>query len=973
MAEITKTPIISISTGEAVKNVKELKDNIKALKEQLDSTETSTADYADIVKQLSQNQAALRNVMNGVNSSFVDSITAAQGLGTSYNSLVQQLKQATQEWRAIPKYLSDADQAAGKVNQAWTDAAKKVYDLRTELKNMDADTNSFVRNVGNYKSALDGFSGSMNTVKQVGGDMVNGLQSAASTFALLGINTDGLNDSMKNLRIILAAVQGAKGFAGLLSQFKNYFKSGKQVVQVTQQQTAALQGEAAAQTAANVATNAGTVAMNGFQKALIATGIGALIVALGMLVAHFEDIVKWIGKAGERLGLWKIETDKAKEANEKLKNSLETQNRAFENQAKIMRAQGATNKSILLQKKELIKSQINETKAAIAAAEARIKQLEADHKWWKFWQGTKGKVEKELENIKEWNESLKNLTNSLEDIDVDIKVEDITAGRNAAEKAAAKAKKDAEDALNTAKKLLGDAGKVVDDALKAEESELDKIIRVHKERVDLINSALTATKDMKELEADRAKLEQNKDAEDRRYRAELEAYYRKDFEGKAAEKEKEHLETYERIWDGTEKYHKVLEEIFKQTPEWGRGTYAQENAIMALDDTIKWLREELKKNGVSALDLIDAKSMNRSEISKKWAEPIATQIKLYLDKSKEFEDLSGEILKKIFSDFEENINVLVGEGRFEAARQLADAFKEHFGKEFSDELTGKKEFETLFKQIILDPISEAAQESPRVGILESVINDNDINNLKKDVEIAKVIVDEWAEEVKGLKETGYFDEFLGWKKDATNEQLESIKNYEDALVNLNVLEERLFKLRIKRFEENAGEVAKYFNSYGKSTSNLLDNVADAWEASLQAQVKAGKRSEESAKDSFETMKTLQYASAVINTAAAVVQALADPSVPSYYVKAANAVAALAAGTAQVIKIANTDFSGSAGSAGGETPRLVQSAPQVSYTVGVNEADYAAAQAQNPIRAYVVDKDLAEGLDEYNARENETTF
>lgn len=966
MAEITKTPIISISTGEAVKNVKELKDNIKALKEQLDNAETSTADYSDIVKQLSQNQAALRNVMNGVNSTFTDSITAAQGLGTSYNSLVQQLKQATQEWRAIPKYLSDADQAAGKVNQAWTDAAKKVYDLRTELKNMDADTNSFVRNVGNYKSALEGFSGSMKTVKQVGGDMVNGLQSAASTFALLGVNTDGLNDSMKNLRIILAAVQGAKGFAGLISQLRSYFKAGKQAARATTEQ-------AAAQTAANVATEAGTVAMSGLQKALLATGIGALVVALGALVAHFEDIVKWVGNVGERMGWWKKETDKAKEANEKLKNSLETQNRAFENQAKILRAQGSTNKEILLQKKELIKSQINETKAAIAAAEARIKQLEADHRWWKFWQGTKGKVEKELENIKEWNESLKNLTNSLEDIDVDIKVEDITAGRNAAERATAKAKKDAEDALNTAKKLLGDAGKVVDDALKAEENELDKIIRVHKERVDLINSALTATKDMKELEADRAKLEQNKDAEDRRYRAELEAYYRKDFEGKAAEKEKEHLETYERIWDGTERYHKVLEEIFKQTPEWGKGTYAQENALMALDDTIQWLRDELKKNGVSALDLIDAKSMNRSEISKKWAEPIATQIKLYLDKSKEFEDLSGEILKKIFSDFEENINVLVGEGRFEAARRLADVFKEQFGRQFSNELTGKKEFETLFKQIILDPINEAAQESPRVGILESVINDNDINKLKKDVETAKVILDEWAEEVKDLKETGYFDEFLGWKEDATNEQLESIKNYEDALLNLNVLEERLFKLRIKRFEENAGEVAKYFNSYGKSTSNLLDNVADAWEASLQAQVKAGKRSEESAKDSFETMKTLQYASAVINTAAAVVQALADPSVPSYYVKVINAAAALAAGTAQVIKIANTEFSSTASAAGGETPRLVQQAPAIQYTVGVNEADYAAAQAQNPIHCYITDKELNDGLEQYNARENETTF
>ena len=49
----------------------------------------------------------------------------------------------------------------------------------------------------------------------------------------------------------------------------------------------AQKGLAAAQTASTVATGLGTIAMNIFTTALIATGVGALVVALGALVAYF--------------------------------------------------------------------------------------------------------------------------------------------------------------------------------------------------------------------------------------------------------------------------------------------------------------------------------------------------------------------------------------------------------------------------------------------------------------------------------------------------------------------------------------------------------------------------------------------------------------------------------------------------------------------------------------------------------------
>ena len=942
MAEITKTPIISISTGEAVKNVKELKDNIKALKEQLDNAETSTADYSDIVKQLSQNQAALRNVMNGVSSSFNDNIQAAQGLGTSYNSLVQQLKQATQEWRAVPKYLSEADQAAGKVNQAWTTAAQKVYDLRTELKSMDADTNSFVRNVGNYKSALEGFSGTMNTVKQVGGDMVNGLQSAASTFALLGVNTDGLNDSMKNLRIILAAVQGATGFAGMITQLKNYFKAGKQATQATKEQTTALNAETASQTAANVATNAGTVAMNGFQKALIATGIGALVVGLGMLVAHFEDIVKWVGKVGERMGLWKIETDKANEANEKLKNSLETQNRAFENQAKIMRAQGATNKSILLQKKELIKSQINETKAAIAAAEARIKQLEADHRWWKFWQGTKGKVEKELENIKEWNDSLKDLTNSLEDINTDIRVEDITSARKTAEKAAQEAARKAAEALSKSQEIIKKGADEAKKAVQGQETALQKLDREYGEQKKLIEDAIAETKKLSGETANVADLEEGLTA--------LKTdYFRKRYEIESAEKEKEITASLEKrygVLNGVaEAQEKILGKTYTLYDTVTDISWKDRQRLNTLKAQVASIEDYLH-NVEKIADIAQYSGKTKEELEKELKEPAITALLQYFGKSQELKSAEQEALANMLKEFESAFSDALSSGDFNKAKNLwTEAFfgnRDNYEKLMNEVgIKAGSEYMNGFLSQYYSAIAES--DNPLAAYLAG--SNWDIvfeQQNKKWYDILKSGTATWAEE---------------W-----NARSMILENFG------------------KRYD-------KFLSTYGSATTNVLSNTANLWNAVIEAKQKdidkqkdEGKISEkeynrrtEQNKKSFDNLKILQYASAIINTASSVVQALADPTVPSYYVKAINAAAALAAGTAQVIKIANTDFSGSAGAAGGETPRLVQSAPQVSYTVGVNEADYAAAQAQNPIRAYVVDKDLADGLDEYNARENETTF
>lgn len=944
-----ETPVIEIKTLEAVKNVKDLKDNISALKSKLDDVSTSTEEYADITKQLSQNQAALRNVMNGTNSTFEQSIKSAQGLDSSYNSLVQQLKEATQEWRTIPKYLSDVDKAQGVVNQAWTDAASKVEQLRSELKDMDATTGNYTRNVGNYKSALDGFSGTMGKVQQIGGDMVNGISAAASSLSMLGINTEGLSDSMNNLRIAVAAVQGAKGFAGLLKQLASYFKAGKQATVATKAQTTATQAQAAAQNAANVATTEGAAAMGLLQKALIATGIGALVVGLGMLVAHFEDIVKWVGKVGEKFGLWKMQTDQIAGSTDKLKTKIEQQNHALENEQKIRSAQGTSNIILLKQKKQLVQQQINDTKATIENVKARIAQLQADDRWWKFWQGTKGKVKKATEELEGLEEVLKNLNQIDTDIDVDIKVEGIKEANDAA----AKAKKDAEDAYNLAKSIVDKGISEANNQLRAQETELEKIKREYKEQVDAINSALGKAKEITGVTKEQIDLLNNGlTAAQKNYNNAVSEYYKKEYERKAAEQVEKVNKNYDEQYASLERIDAVVNDILvtegKQPGEVSKSVIQQQKAFDILNAQLELIKKDIP---FAIEDMPELKFKTDKELVEEFMEPTATAIREYFNKSDELTKAGQDMLKTMVDGYTEAIRNAEDNGFYDSAEVLAYELSQNLREALNINMQNAED--------VFSPIGQAYT--------------NYVLNLYKEISEARA---NGPLPTKGL----FADLFGGFDKN----DMELLRTYhwemdqlaakgEETSSRFITASELATKLSMKMWDDYFNKLGKHFSSYGKATTNVMDAVAECWEAALQAQVKNGKKSEEEAKRSFENVKKLQMASAIINTGAAVVQALADPTVPSYYVKVANAAAAAIAGAAQIIKIANTEFSSSAGSATDNTPKLVDRTPQLQYTVGLNPQDYAEAQAQNPIRAYVVDRDLSEGLDEYNKRKDETTF
>ena len=187
--------ILRVDTGQAVKSVGDLRENIRLLNKQLngydevvdgavkhtDGLTIGTEEYNKAIKDLNENQQALRNAMNGTTASMDDVLKAAKGIGTTYNSLVAQMKSMKQEIRTV-------DVSTEEGAQRFKDLAAQINGVNDQLKAMDADMGNYQRNVGNYTSVWDGFGKVvqqmppfMNNVKQAG-------ENLHKSFGLLATN-----------------------------------------------------------------------------------------------------------------------------------------------------------------------------------------------------------------------------------------------------------------------------------------------------------------------------------------------------------------------------------------------------------------------------------------------------------------------------------------------------------------------------------------------------------------------------------------------------------------------------------------------------------------------------------------------------------------------------------------------------------------------------------------------------------------
>lgn len=203
--------ILNIETGEAVKNVKELKEQIKILKENVSEAQIGSTEYQEGLKKLSVYQNALKDAMYGTTATMEDLTNAANGTSESYNSLVHQMAAMKAELRNI-----DTSTEEGK--ESFRNLAEQINGVNDKLKNLDAMQGNYQRNVGNYKSALEGLEGGFRATAGGASAVINPIKnmtlglktmSATPVIAILGLLAniiakvmEGLKSSEGNVRAV---------------------------------------------------------------------------------------------------------------------------------------------------------------------------------------------------------------------------------------------------------------------------------------------------------------------------------------------------------------------------------------------------------------------------------------------------------------------------------------------------------------------------------------------------------------------------------------------------------------------------------------------------------------------------------------------------------------------------------------------------------------------------------------------------
>lgn len=244
-------------------------------------------------------------------------------------SLRQELRQLTQALTAMKlegkensEEYAEMVQRAGELRDAMQDAGEAINRTASDTSNLDAV-------LGGASAVTGGF----------------GL--AIGAMSVLGVNTESVEKAQKKLQEAIALVNSVQAIANALNKDSALMTKLRAVAQKLLNKT--MQEGA-------VATNAATAATNKWKIALMTTGIGVFLVALGALVALIYNYIDATSTAAQKQMIFNKQMEKAEK-------QLDKTQEAYARMRSEMSASGAT-------AKELAEADYNNAKEAEANAKA---------------------------------------------------------------------------------------------------------------------------------------------------------------------------------------------------------------------------------------------------------------------------------------------------------------------------------------------------------------------------------------------------------------------------------------------------------------------------------------------------------------------------------------------------------------------------------------------------------------------------
>lgn len=240
---------------------------------------------------------------------------------TSVKELRSQLKQ-------LKDTMLNCEEGTDEYNAALVQAANIMHDLKEQSEELNASAMDFGQITGNLINLTGG--------------LVAGFQAARAAMNLMGVENENVIKAMAKMQQLMALTQA-------IPQIEKGVKAWKHL---------------------STAIKVASASMNGFKKALISTGIGAAVVAVGLLAANFDKLKGWITGVNEEE---EKHEDKVKTSDDIIKDYNEDLQKRITLEEKIARARGKDDVEVAKIRVKYVEAEVNAMKE-----KARMLQDEAD-------------------------------------------------------------------------------------------------------------------------------------------------------------------------------------------------------------------------------------------------------------------------------------------------------------------------------------------------------------------------------------------------------------------------------------------------------------------------------------------------------------------------------------------------------------------------------------------------------------------
>jgi hypothetical protein len=360
MAEVDKEITVKVrAEDDTQKATQSAKARLRELQQQMLDLEAAGQKNTDQFRRMSNEAESLRSAIGDTSAQVKALSSGTQTLDKFTSSLQDVAGGVAVAQDAIAELDEDVNvniKAEDNTQKATQSAKARLRDLQKQMLDLEAagqkNTDQFRRMAAEAGSLKDAIGDTSAQVKALASDtrtldtftsaiqgIAGGFAVAQGAAALFGEESEDVQKAMMKVQAALALVNGATAVANALN------KDSALMVNLN----------AAAQRAYALAVGTSTGAMKAFRLALIATGIGAAVVAIGLLIANFDKLTAAVKGF---LGI-------------KVKENLDGQIQSMERAAEIAKERGATEAEVFAMEFDISRKRLQNAKDEEEMAEAR--------------------------------------------------------------------------------------------------------------------------------------------------------------------------------------------------------------------------------------------------------------------------------------------------------------------------------------------------------------------------------------------------------------------------------------------------------------------------------------------------------------------------------------------------------------------------------------------------------------------------